>query len=108
MAFEFQRAQRIKELLKLKKEGFEIVELTPYQFRVNERLDIYPTRAKWHDVRLETRGDFLGVKADIFVKKYFNEATVQGAPIGRKKFIANLKEIGWTEAEAEKVWKERQ
>ena len=66
-----QRERRIASLFALRGEGFDIREVTPYQFRVNHRLDIFPTWAKWHDVATNKRGGFKGTSCAAFVRQFF-------------------------------------
>lgn len=66
-----QRDKRITFMLELLTEGFEIVQLTEYQFRINGRLDIYPTWAKWHDIKTNRRGSFRGINVKLFVRGQF-------------------------------------
>lgn len=45
-----------EELQKLKEEGYLVIELTPYHFRINGELDIYPTNRKYHYLPDNKRG----------------------------------------------------
>ena len=49
---------RTEEILAVGRMGYRIRELTPYQFRVNERLDLFPTRRRWHDIKTQARGGY--------------------------------------------------
>lgn len=51
-------------------DGYEIRKITPYQFRINGRLDIYPSNKRFHDIRDMRRGDIRGIKFRDFVRKY--------------------------------------
>jgi hypothetical protein len=44
-------------LPRLRKEH-EVRELTPYQFRIDGKLDLYPTGHRWHLLRSGKRGGF--------------------------------------------------
>lgn len=44
--------------------------LTEYQFRINNRLDIYPRNQKWHDIKNNTRGDYRPNRLEAFVINY--------------------------------------
>jgi len=44
----------IKEFCK--KYRFDLRELTPYQFRIEEVMDVYPVRQKWHWIETDDRG----------------------------------------------------
>ena len=45
-------------IMALKDHGFKVERLTPFQFRINDQLDIYPTNKRWHDVIRKERGDY--------------------------------------------------
>lgn len=54
--------------------GFKVDELTPYHFRVNDRLDVYHVGQCWHDIKLNKRGMwYKPMSMENFVKKYFSE-----------------------------------
>ena len=57
----------IKELEGL---GYRIREMSPFQFRINDRLDIYPSNKRYHDIREFKRGDIRGTTFVGFVKQY--------------------------------------
>jgi hypothetical protein len=54
---------RTQEILDLKGDGFDVVALSPYQFRVDGRLDLYPIHRRYHDTRLNRRGGYQTAKA---------------------------------------------
>lgn len=41
---------------------YTVVALTPYQFRVNDRLDFYPVHRRFHDIKTGKRGTYRGVR----------------------------------------------
>lgn len=55
-----QRAERlpgrVEEILLLSEDGFSVKKLTVYHYRVNGRLDLFPTRQRWHDIKQNRRG----------------------------------------------------
>lgn len=53
-----QRRRRDKALKKISDlhAEYSVVELTPYQIRINGMLDIYPTGQKWHNIITGERG----------------------------------------------------
>ena len=57
------RARHLREqteaILRLRDEGFRVEQLTPYQFRIHDVLDLYPTRQRYHDIVRNERGDYL-------------------------------------------------
>lgn len=60
---------RQEAILSLRKEGFKIVKKTYNHYRVNDRLDIWITHNRFHDIRLNRRGGFKEVKS--FVRRFF-------------------------------------
>lgn len=45
---EVERAAATSEILALREEGFRVDALTEFQFRIDGRLDFYPTRRRYH------------------------------------------------------------
>lgn len=39
------------------KRGHQIKQMSPYQFRVDDVLDVYPSNKRWHDIKNNRRGD---------------------------------------------------
>jgi len=62
------RAGQKRRFGALRKLGYEIKELTEYQFRVNGVLDIYITNNKWHDLKTGERGEYESLTK--FLKTY--------------------------------------
>ena len=60
---------RSAEIESLKSDGFEVKQLTPYQFRVNGQLDLFPIHNRYHDIKRNVRGGYKSVVP--FVKKFF-------------------------------------
>ena len=59
---------RTEAILALREEGFRVEPQTPYQFRINGRLDLYPVHNRWHDTKTNQRG---GAKdLVVFVKEW--------------------------------------
>lgn len=46
------------EIKAIRKAGHDVRELTPYQFRINHVLDLYPKRRKFHNIKTQERGHF--------------------------------------------------
>lgn len=61
------REKETKNILALIGQGFAVEQLTPFHFRVNGMLDLFPTRKLYHDLRTNTRGEY--VKALDIVQK---------------------------------------
>jgi hypothetical protein len=47
---------RVEAIGKLKRRGYEVQELTPYQFRINGLVDLYPIHNRWHNLQTGERG----------------------------------------------------
>lgn len=43
------------------KDAHTVVKLTPYQYRIDGRLDIYPSNRKWHLIKTGERGQFRSI-----------------------------------------------
>jgi len=48
----------VNEIKDLKKRGYLVEQLTPYQFRVECILDLYPTRKRFHNIATQERGEY--------------------------------------------------
>lgn len=57
------RDAETRAILALRDDGYRVEELTPYQFRINRALDLYPTGRRWHNLKTGRRGsyDFVAV-----------------------------------------------
>lgn len=64
----------IKELREL---GFEVKEVTSFQFRINEMIDIYPSNRKYHNLITRKRGDIRDIDIKAFIKKALGIANYQ-------------------------------
>jgi len=58
----------------LESEGYKCIVLHSsgnelYQVRINNRLDIYPTRKRWHDTEKDERGEYENLL--VFVRCFF-------------------------------------
>lgn len=60
---------RTSILMSLQGEGFKIEQKTPYHFRVNGRLDLWPIHNRFHDIKTGRRGGF--ARIDYFVRAFF-------------------------------------
>ena len=52
------RSRRTMDILALADRGFTVRELTPYHFRINEALDLYPTCNRYHNLKTQRRGGY--------------------------------------------------
>ena len=55
---EVRRAGATGDILALSEHGYRVRKLTEHQFRVNGRLDLFPTNRRWHDLKTNTRGGY--------------------------------------------------
>lgn len=46
------------DILGLRKRGWQVREITPFQFRINDVLDLYPTNRRWHHLKTNRRGGY--------------------------------------------------
>lgn len=70
---EIVRARRKSYLPELEELGYTVERKTEYQFRINGVLDIYPTNAKFHNIKTGKRGSFAGQNLATFVRRYLGE-----------------------------------
>ncbi len=64
----WQFRQAAKELRDL---GFEIKEVSQFQYRINEAIDIFPSNKRYHDLTKNIRGDIRGQSFANFIRSYF-------------------------------------
>lgn len=62
------------ELKAIRKAGFDVLELTPYQFRVNHVIDLYPKRRKFHNIKSKQRGHYPIERKELL--EFLNQQTV--------------------------------
>lgn len=56
---EKKRAHLMLDLTELQKKGFNWVRLNSnYQIRINNRIDVFPTSKKYHDIKKNKRGEY--------------------------------------------------
>jgi len=53
-------SKRTNEILSLK--GHIVKQLTPYQFRIDGKVDVYPTHNRYHILATGKRGDYRKIK----------------------------------------------
>jgi hypothetical protein len=83
---------RVEAIGKLKRRGYEVQELTPYQFRINGLVDLYPIHNRWHNLHTGERG---GAKdLAIWIKEHLK-------PTERKAAYDKIKHSDHCEAEAQ-------
>jgi len=49
---------RTQEILDLEKQGYKVIKLTEYQYRVNDAIDLYPIHRNFHHLRTKKRGNY--------------------------------------------------
>lgn len=53
-----QLVPRTAEIHALEQQGFRVRRLTDYQFRVDEVLDLFPARRRYHHIKTQARGSY--------------------------------------------------
>ena len=51
--------------------GFDVKEVTPFQFRFNDSVDVYPSNKRYHDLTKGVRGDIRGIGFTKFLRQFF-------------------------------------
>ena len=64
---EERRGPRIRQIIELKKDGYIVEQLTPYQFRINKEVDVYPTNNRYCLLRFQRWGRYRDVRE--FIKR---------------------------------------
>ncbi len=57
------RTQNTAEILELRALGYDVRQITEYHFRIEGKLDLYPTRGRWHNLRHNKRGYYRNAAA---------------------------------------------
>ena len=47
-----------REIMALASKGFKVIMLTPFQYRINNAVDMYPTQARYHVLKTGERGRY--------------------------------------------------
>jgi len=97
----------IKELQKI---GYEIKQLSPYQYRVDGVFDFWIGKKyelRWHDISTNERGVKPPDQLVYFIQQRLGDPG-NATHTSKAEFIRRLVEIGWAPGEAEHAWKERQ
>ena len=55
--------------------GFEVKEVSRFQYRFNDCVDIFPSNKRYHDLKTHKRGDIRGKGFNQFLRDYFGLAT---------------------------------
>ncbi len=71
---ELNRQSFVNQIREIENEGNEVKQITPYQYRINGQLDIYPSSKRFFVLDNKKRGDietsFIDFIIDFFNKKY--------------------------------------
>ena len=61
---------RTEQILSLRSRGLQVKQLTPYQFRINASVDVWPIHNRYHNLNTNERGGY----KDIFqlCQKFFS------------------------------------
>lgn len=62
---------RRRQILGLRSKGFNVRELTPYQYRINGEIDVYPIHNKFHNLKSGRRGGYKDVEQ--FIDRHFHK-----------------------------------
>lgn len=68
------------ELEELVAFDYQVVQLSPYHFRINGRLDVWPSSKRWWDCRTFGKGDYQDLVA--FVKAHLPQKLSPGGSDG--------------------------
>ena len=68
----FQFRQVIREFEAM---GFEVKEVSQYQYRFNDCIDIFPSNRRYHDLKTHKRGDIRDKNFNQFLREYFGLTT---------------------------------
>ena len=66
------RADFERKIEEIRNEVGTVQKFTPYHYRIHERLDIWPSTRKWHDLQTKKSGEVQGDIAD-FIIDYLNK-----------------------------------
>lgn len=67
------RRQQFKQVIKEFREmGFEVQQISPFQFRFNECIDIFPSNKRYYDLKTFKWGDIRDKTFDQFLREHFN------------------------------------
>ncbi len=50
--------RRRQEIFALRSKGRKVIEITPYQYRIDDTIDLYPTSSKFHNIKTGDRGKY--------------------------------------------------
>lgn len=70
---EERRGPRIRQIMELKTDGYLVEQLTPYQFRINREVDVYPTNNRYCLLKFQRWGRYRDVKE--LIKKIIKPKT---------------------------------
>jgi DNA-binding ferritin-like protein (Dps family) len=66
------RRYQFREIVReFRKMGFDVKEVSQFQYRFNDAIDIYPSNKRYHDLTKNVRGDIRGKSFNQFLREYF-------------------------------------
>jgi hypothetical protein len=69
------RRYQFKEVIAdFERMGFEVKEVSPFQYRFNDCVDIFPSNKRFYDLKTRERGDIRGKNLNQFLREYFGLA----------------------------------
>jgi hypothetical protein len=52
---------RTAQIMSLQKMGYKVERKTDYQYRINDRIDVFPIHNRYHDIKLNSRDGYKDV-----------------------------------------------
>jgi len=96
--------------LRLTKHGFTVQQFDHYHFRVNGSVDYWYNEhnrsCAWHDLISGERGKKPFEQLFHFISTRIQNRIMK--PADKDEFVGNLRQIGWSQIDAEKEWSARQ
>ena len=85
--------------------GYTVEQFTVWHYRVNDQIDFWYPKGRWHDLITGERGKKPLDQMHSWIDTRIKSRTPQ--QIDKNNFIVNLLSIGWTKEDAEAAWQER-
>ena len=57
------RSENTPDIVGLARLGYDVRMITEYHFRIDGRLDLFPTRGRWHNLKTGKRGNYQSAAA---------------------------------------------
>jgi hypothetical protein len=95
--------------VQLEKQGFTVEMFNEWHFRVNGEFDFWLNvrgrSISWHDRISGERGHKPEAQLVSFIRNRLTDRSMR--PADKDEFVGNLRQIGWSRADAEKEWSAR-